>query len=144
MLISNDTTSTSAIYPIFTANTGNALSNVSVSSTKLTFTPSSGTLTATDFNSTSDLRRKENIQTIDNGLEIIQKINPVSFDWKETGKKGFGVIAQEIEKLLPSIVGEDGEGYKSISYSQLISFLISAVKEQQNQIDDLKRKIDAN
>jgi len=144
LLISDDTTSAVTIYPIFTSNTTGALSNVSVSSTKLTYNPSTGTVTAVDFNSTSDLRRKENVQLIENGLEIIQQIDPVSFNWKETSKQGFGVIAQQIETILPSIVGEDGEGYKSISYTQLISFLISAVKEQQKQIDDLKRKIDGN
>ena len=62
-----------------------------------------------DFNDTSDVGLKENIKTIDSGLSIVNKLNPVTFDWKNK-KKGSnsGFIAQEVEKLLPNDVeGED-------------------------------------
>jgi len=95
-------------------------------------------LTATDFNSLSDARHKTNVELIVNGIEIINLINPVSFDWIESGEKSYGVIAQEIEKVLPSIVKQDGER-KTVSYVQLIPFLIQAIQDMQKQIDELSK-----
>jgi hypothetical protein len=95
-------------------------------------------LTATDFNSLSDARHKTNVNMIENGIEIINLINPVSFDWIDSGEKSYGVIAQEIEKVLPSIVKQDGER-KTVSYVQLIPFLIQAIQDMQKQIDELSK-----
>lgn len=96
-----------------------------------------GTITATDFNSTSDQNLKENIKTIENPLEIIDSLRGVSFDWKETGKSSYGVIAQELEEILPELV-KNGE-VKSVNYNGLIGILIEAVKDLKNEIEDLKR-----
>lgn len=98
-----------------------------------------GTITATDFNSTSDLKVKENISTFENGLETIQQLRGVNYTWKENGKSSIGVIAQEIEEILPQLV-KDGE-VKSVNYNGLIGVLIEAVKELSAEVEELKKKI---
>ena len=97
-----------------------------------------GTITATDFNSTSDLNLKENIKTVDNALETVSTLRGVSFDWKETGKGSYGVIAQELEEILPDLV-KTGE-VKSVNYNGIIGVLIEAVKELKKEIEELKSK----
>ena len=75
----------------------------------------------------SDERLKENIKTIPNALETVKKLRGVTFDRKDFGTKGIGVIAQEIEQVLPEVV-VDAE-YKSVSYGNIIGLLIEAIKE---------------
>jgi hypothetical protein len=96
-----------------------------------------GTITATDFNSTSDIRLKENIKTVDNALETISSLRGVSFDWKETGRSSYGVIAQELEEVIPELV-KQGE-VKSVNYNGIIGVLIEAVKELSEEVKELKR-----
>ena len=110
--------------------------------TAFSFNPGTGEVSATDFNSLSDETLKNNIQPIVNPLNVISKINSVSFNWNNMDKKSFGFIAQEIEKILPEIVTET-QGKKALSYTQIIPFLVEAIKEQQKQIDELK-EINAN
>jgi len=95
-----------------------------------------GTITATDFNSTSDINLKENIKTVDNALETISALRGVSFDWKETGKGSYGVIAQELQEILPDLV-KNGE-VKSVNYNGIIGVLIEAIKELKREVEDLK------
>ena len=75
----------------------------------------------------SDERLKENIKTIPNALETVKKLRGVSFERKDFSGKGIGVIAQEIEQVLPEVV-VDGE-YKSVSYGNIVGLLIEAIKE---------------
>ena len=98
-----------------------------------------GTITATDFNSTSDIKLKENIKTVENSLNTLTQLRGVSFDWKETGKGSYGVIAQELEEILPDLV-KNGE-VKSVNYNGLIGVLIEAVKELSEEVKELKKKV---
>tara|TARA_B110000285_G_scaffold200650_1_gene234665 strand:+ start:1152 stop:1697 length:546 start_codon:yes stop_codon:yes gene_type:complete len=98
----------------------------------------------------SDRRLKENIKPIENSLDKIKKLNGVTFDWiklteEEKGVKhqynegsDLGVIAQEVEEVLPELVKTRKSGYKAVDYQKLTAVLIEAVKEQQLQIDELK------
>lgn len=95
-----------------------------------------GIITAGDFNSTSDRKLKTNIKPIENPIEKILQINGVSFNWKETGKATMGVIAQEVEQILPELVSDTDP--KTVNYNGLIGLLIECIKEQQKQIDELK------
>jgi len=95
-----------------------------------------GDIAAANFNSTSDISLKDNIQTIVNPLDKINKLNGVTFNWKENQKPSIGVIAQELEKVLPELVTQGD--IKSVNYNGLIGVLIEAVKEQQKQIEELK------
>ena len=99
-----------------------------------------GTVAATNFDSLSDRKHKTNIQVIENPIEKIMKIDGVSFDWKETNQPSLGVIADNIQEVLPEIVS--GEDTKSVNYNGLIGLLIEVVKDQQKQIDELRGLLD--
>jgi hypothetical protein len=90
----------------------------------------------------SDQRLKNNIHTITNPIEKVSALRGVSFEYKETGQKQIGFIAQEIEKIIPEVVGENPDGYKGVQYQNVVGLLVEAIKEQQKQIDQLRRKID--
>jgi hypothetical protein len=100
----------------------------------------SGTITCIDVNSTSDVRLKENIHSIKDPLDKIMKINGVGFRWKENKDEAIGVIAQDIEEVIPEVVKNSGD-VKTVNYNGLIGVLIEAVKEQQRQIEELKKQI---
>lgn len=91
----------------------------------------------------SDVRLKENIVPLDNALEKVTSIRSVYFNniGESENNREIGVIAQEVEKVLPEVVSEDAQGYKSVDYSKLTPLLIEAVKEQQTQIEALKVEI---
>ena len=65
----------------------------------------------------------------------------VSYKKKDTKEKGIGVIAQEIEKILPEVVTEDEDGIKAVAYGNIVGVLIEVIREQQKQIDELKAMI---
>jgi hypothetical protein len=98
-----------------------------------------GSVKATDFNTTSDQNLKDNIKTIENPLSKVLSIRGVNFEWKDSNKASAGVIAQEVEKVLPELV--TGQNTKTVNYNGLIGLLIETVKEQQKQIDILSEKI---
>ena len=137
----DDTSTNATYYPMLgQASSGNTAPKVS--STKLTFNPSTGLLTSTDYNSSSDERLKTNIKPVENALDKVIALRGVSFNWKEGGAKAIGLIAQEVEEVIPEIVSQDENGYLGIRYNNLIGVLIEAIKDQQEQIDNLKNKID--
>lgn len=100
----------------------------------------SGIITATDINSSSDIRLKKNIKKFENTIEKIDQINGVSFEWKENDSKSAGVIAQELEKVFPELVINNTE-YKKVNYNGLIGVLVESVKELKQEIEYLKKKI---
>lgn len=122
-------------------------------SSKIQTTSTGATITG-DLNSTSDIRYKKNVETIDNALEKVQSLRGVTFDWdndafeeKENTKKpnfterATGVIAQDVEKVLPEAVRENEDGFKNVAYGNMVGLLIEAIKEQQQQIDELKKQL---
>ena len=141
--VADDTSTDETFYPIFTQTTSGTVTATKVSTTNLTFNPSTGNLSAVDFNSTSDQNLKENIKPIDNPIEKVIQLSGVTFDWKSSQQSSAGVIAQEVEKVLPEIVREN-DGHKSVSYNGLIGLLIEVVKDQQEQINTLSNRIDIN
>jgi hypothetical protein len=168
--ITNDTSSSSTHYPTFVSNVSGYRPQ-KVTSSRLTFVPSTGTLGITsincsgtitvgtliassvnyngnvsitgdldvlgDISSSSDINLKENIKTVENSLDTLTQLRGVSFDWKETGKSSYGVIAQELEEILPELV-KNGE-VKSVNYNGLIGVLIEAVKELSEEVKELKK-----
>ena len=96
-----------------------------------------GTITCVDVNSTSDINLKENIHSIDDPLGKVMQINGVGFRWKDTKEDAIGVIAQDIEEVIPEIV-KNNDHTKTVNYNGLIGVLIEAIKEQQRQIEELK------
>ena len=109
----------------------------------------SGNLTcAGNVTAYSDAKLKKNVKTIDNALNKVMSLRGVNFDWISTGKASIGLIAQEVEKILPEVVLNTEEcevgtaiiidTIKSVDYSKIVSVLIEAIKEQQSQIEELK------
>lgn len=99
----------------------------------------SGIVTCGDINSTSDINLKTNIRDIDNPLDKVLQIRGVNFNWKENNRPSIGVIAQEVENIIPEIVS--GEETKVVNYNGLIGVLIESVKELKAEIEELKNKI---
>jgi len=95
----------------------------------------------------SDIRLKTNIEDINKGLEDVMKLRPVSYDWKHKEENSFdyGLIAQEVEDVLPSLISEkqliftnDNEKYKTVRYERLIPILIKSIQELNEEINKLK------
>jgi hypothetical protein len=131
----NDTDLTySSVTNTLTLNNAVVGSAVTINSSGISV---SGIITATDFNSSSDKTLKHDIQVIQNPIEKVLQLNGVSFNWNDTGKPSVGVIAQEVEQVLPELVSNTDP--KSVNYNGLIGLLIECVKDQQKQIDELKQ-----
>lgn len=133
-------------YPVMVAYYG---SNYTPYISYSTFNYSGGTLSATDFAATSDLRLKNVIGYIDNATETVEQINGIKFRWNDTATKlGFesaheqeiGVIAQEVEAVLPEAIHRDDKGYLRVSYDRLVPVLIEAIKELNARIKVLEEK----
>ena len=103
-----------------------------------------GSISATAFNVSSDRRLKTNIKNLHYGLKEVLALAPVSYNWKTTPEvdKQIGLIAQDVRKEIPEIVsGNEETGTLSINYTELIPVLVNAIKEQQQQIDSLKKEV---
>ena len=106
----------------------------------------SGNVTATgNVTAYSDARLKTNVNTINDALGIVGKLRGVSFDWKESGKRSIGVIAQEVEEVLPELVltqqvlDPTGEKeVKSVDYGKIVGVLINAINELKEEVEELK------
>ena len=94
-----------------------------------------GNLSASEVTATSDEKLKSDIKTIENGLDKVMKMRGVSFT--KQAEKGIGVIAQEVEKIIPEVV-HDGE-YKSVAYGNMVGVLIEAIKELKTELDNHKQ-----
>ena len=89
----------------------------------------------------SDVRLKENIKPIESALDKVKQMQGVEFNKINSSTKEIGVVAQEIEKIIPELVLEDKEGIKSVAYGNITAVLIEAIKEQQKQIEELKQQL---
>ena len=138
----NDDTSTNTDYfLLYTGFTSGTATVANVSSTKLFFNPSSGQLSATDFNSLSDIRFKDNIETLQDASTVIDQLRGVSFNWKDNGNKAYGLIAQEVQSVLPEIVEQNDSGALSVRYLGLIAYLIESNKELQERVARLESQV---
>lgn len=131
----NDT-STSTLYPVMVGTSGSD-STPKVTTSKLYFDASSGTLNVTELNTLSDTRLKENLTPITDPFLTLNNIDGVEFSWKENNKKSFGVSAQQVEKVVPELI--NNSDYKSVNYSGLIPFLIEAVKDINKKVTKLEK-----
>src|SRR5262249_53533719 len=129
------------------ASNGNVGIGLTGSSYKLRV---NGKIAATGFDVQSDRRYKTNIHTFDNALDTILNLRGVTFDWNKaaypdmnfTDGRQIGFIAQEVEKILPELVTTDANGYKAVTYANVVPVLVEAVKTQQKQIETLKKDSD--
>lgn len=137
----NDDSSNAELFPLFINTSSGRLTTVYISGNKLSWNPNSGVLTVVDLNSTSDIREKTSLSKIDDPISILKKIEGYSFNWKETGNKSYGVIAQYLEEILPELVGENDRGMKNVRYLPLIAILIEGIKDLSAQIEEIKNQL---
>ena len=136
-----------------TTGYGSVLNQAVLTSSSPTFAglTINGAITATgDITAyyTSDKRHKNNIQTIPNALEKVTKLNGVTWEWnddvhevtKSTPKTG--LIAQEVQEVLPEVIKEREDGFLALDYSKMMGLMVEAMKEQQTQIEKLRMDLD--
>jgi len=141
----SDDTSTTTLYPTMSTSSSGSLTTAKISSSKLTFNASTGTLSTVALTETSSERFKTNITPLNNALGSVLQLNGVNFDWIDaihgTGKQA-GLIAEQVAPIIPEVIEYDQEGNTSgIQYTKLIAYLIESIKDQQKQIDELKAKL---
>ena len=102
-----------------------------------------GTITATNFNATSDLRLKDNINDLSNSLEKICAIRGVEYTWKgdDTKKLQSGVIAQEVNMIIPEAVNTSNPDTMTVNYNAIIGHLIESIKTLKQEVDNLKSQL---
>lgn len=125
--------------------TGNVtIPNLTISGSSLTATGATITcyqLTASfDITLSSDARLKEDVRTISDALDLIKRLRGVSYVRKDTKKSSVGVIAQEVEDVIPSLVHTDDDGFKSVAYANMVGILIEAVKELTARVEKLEAR----
>jgi hypothetical protein len=102
----------------------------------------SGTIYATgNITANSDLTLKKNLKLIDNPIDKLMQLNGYAYQWKTDDSYQYGVIAQEVEKILPYAVSTGNDGIKGVSYNQIIPVLIEAIKVQNKRIVELESKL---
>ena len=134
----DNTTTNSTYYPMYVDSISGIATQLNVSSTKLNFNPSTGNFSATQFTSLSDKTRKTNIRTIDDAMQIVERLDGVRYDWIDNNKPSIGLIAQDVEEVLPEIVETSSDNIKSVSYGNLVGVLVEAIKDLQNQINEIR------
>ena len=88
----------------------------------------------------SDERLKDNINIIDNAFDRVNAIDGVYFNWKDKEDRNVGVLAQQVEKVLPEVVSQDGKGYLNVDYGGIVPLLLEAIKELEARITYLEKK----
>ena len=91
-----------------------------------------------DITSVSDVRTKENIETVANGLDLVSQLRGVWYNKIGEDERKVGVIAQEVEEVLPEVVHTDAEGMKAVDYGKMVGVLIEAIKDLKAEIEELK------
>lgn len=132
-------------------NKGSALTHAEMDANFTDFMTLSGTgasrtitsINAPDFNSTSDIRLKENLQPIPN-CDYLYKINSYSFNFKfdDNKRRKYGLIAQDLAQVFPEVVSTSEDGYLRVNYDALVPVVIELLKSQKNDIETLKREVD--
>jgi len=155
--ISNNTTDAATYYPTMTTATSGGITGETVSNTKFSFQPSTGNLTITGqlggasasfsgnmsaatITETSSITLKENTSPIENALDSVMELAGKIYDRKDGSTKNeAGLIAEEVNKILPNLVKKDSEGNpESIYYTKLSAYLIEAIKTLKVEIDKIK------
>lgn len=143
--VNTDNTSNASITFSLKSNVTSGIATTAT--TILTLTESTatvnGTLSATNVNSSSDVSLKDNITTIPNALDKVLEMRGVEYDRNDLdGQHQIGVIAQEIEKVIPEVVSQDEtSGLKSVSYGNITAVLIESVKELSSKVDELNKRL---
>ena len=136
----NDNTTCYLVMTNTTAGSGKTL-YVDDTTGVLSYNPSTGLLTSTSFNASSDYRIKENQKILDDEFNV-DKLRPITYTNKITKKQDIGFIAHEVQELFPYLVkGEkDGEQMQSLNYIGLIGVLVKEIQELKKRVSSLENK----
>jgi hypothetical protein len=139
LTLTNDTSNVSSYVTFSNGATG---TNDIKTSANLRYNASNGTLSATNFSSTSDRKLKKNIVKItgDEAISVITALNGYEFDFIDSDVHASGVIAQEVEQQIKHATDISAEGNMFVSYNQIIPYLIESIKKLQEEIILLKSK----
>ena len=107
----------------------------------LTYVSGTGTLTATIITESSDVNLKTNITPLEGSLDKIMALQGVNFDWKEGEDNQIGLLADDVAKVVPEVVQFTDKKATALQYSKMVALLIEGMKEQQQEINELKRLI---
>jgi len=147
-------------FASWTASDSSNSFNVTRTSSQVDFTSYDGSLIidasasgtidfSVDGESDSDARLKENVVPLSDSVAVLKKLRPVSFEWNQTakdqGKKEgteAGLIAQDVEKVLPHLVGEKKNGFKTVDYAKITPLLIDAVQTLTAEVEQLRDRIE--
>ena len=144
------------IYMKYTGDTtleSSGIYNFSSGASFITFADSDSVLakikatsaTLADIVQPSDYRLKTNVEDYSGSLDVIKRLQPKKFVWKKSNQSDVGFIAHEIQEAIPEgvVFGEkDGEDYQMIRYNGFVVYLVGAIKEQQQLIEDLRKDVD--
>ena len=129
------------VNSIYSTNSGNIGIGTSTLSQKVTV---DGAVLATGYLYSSDQQLKQNIHPITNGLDIVTQLQGVTFNRVNSKETSIGLVAQQVETVLPELVFTDPTtGYKSVQYANVVAPLIEAIKEQHNQLEQLRMRIES-
>jgi hypothetical protein len=135
------TTTNSTFYPTFVSSNTSTTNQAHQVATAFTFNASNGTLTSTIVTASSDARLKENIITIDDALNKTLALRGVMFNRIGSLSKELGVIAQEVEEIVPELVVTGEDGFKSVAYGNTVGLLIESIKTLNDKIEELKGRL---
>lgn len=124
----DDTTTNASFYPVLVSSAGSA-QTATVTTTKLYFNPSTGDFSATNVNTLSDARLKYDFVEIESPLEVLNSLKAWKFKFTDSHRESIGVVAQQLEEVLPELVTSNPNGDKTVAYNGIIGLLIEAVKE---------------
>ena len=138
--ITEDSSTNSNQNVIMSRATSGTFSAAYTDSAALYFNPSTALLSAIGFNSLSDENEKNNIEVIKNALSMISNLRGVTFDWKRNGLASAGLIAQDVEQVLPEIVSISNNK-KSLNYNGVIAILVEGMKQLNNKVNLLEQEL---
>ena len=136
-----DDTTTTSLYPVMSSSATGSLTAGKTTASKFSFNALTGTLTITALTESSSIALKENVNPIDNALDAILNLVGVTYDRRDGSSKGeAGLIAEEVNKVIPNIVSKDKNGNpEGIHYTKLTAYLVESVKSLKMEIDELKK-----
>ena len=137
----SDVATLSAAIGNLTTNFNSIYQNTNVSSDKTAYFSKvvSENIECSNFTGVSDERLKKNIVDLKNVSEDLRKLKTVGFDWKSNNEADIGFIAQDVEKIFPSLVKTNKDGFKSVKYVNFVPILVQGYREQADEIRKLKK-----
>lgn len=139
--VSDDNSTNMVMYPTLSTTLSGSMVTAKISSNKLTFNPATGILSATNFNSLSDVRYKKDLQKIENALSKVKQLTGYTYTIDGSEKRQAGLLSQDMLKVQPELVGGDAEKL-TIMYGNSIALIVEALKEIDDKLEDIRNQLE--